>query len=103
MKREKKSRKRKKNRIAALNEALLDRIRKRPLTPKDEKELARTRQLRLNLRAELTEIADLPEELIDNVALVVYGTDPTHNDAVQLLANLGLDTSLFSSEYVEWC
>ena len=103
MKRGKKSRKRKKNRIAALTEALLERIRKRPLTPKDEKKLAHTRQLGLNLKAKLAEIADLPEELIDNVPLVVHGTEPTHNDAIQLLANLGLDTSLFSSEYVEWC
>ena len=103
MKRGKKSRKRKKNRIAALNEALLDRIRKRPLTPKDEKDLARTRQLGLNLKARLAEIADQPQELIDNVPLVVSGTTPTFNDAIELLANLGLDTSLFDPEYVEWC
>lgn len=103
MKRGKKSRNRKKNRIAALKEALLERIRKRPLTPKDKKDLVRTRQLGLNFKAKLADIAHLPEELVDNVPLVVYGIEPTHNDAVQLLANLGLDTSLFSSEYVEWC
>lgn len=103
MKRGKKSRKRTKNRIAALNRALIERIQKRPLTPKDEKELARTRQLGLNLKAKLAEIADRPEELVDNVPLVVYGTAPTFNDIVEFLVNLGLDTSLFYPEDAEEC
>ena len=103
MRRGKKSRKRTKNRIAALNRALIERIQKRPLTPKDEKELARTRQLGINFKAKLAEIGHLPEELVDNVPLVVYGTEPTLNDVVELLANLGLDTSLFYSEDIEAC
>lgn len=103
MRKGKKSRKRKKNRTATLNRALIERIRKRPLTSKDEKELARTRQLGLNLKAGLAEIAELPEVVAEDVVFRVNGTAPTFNDVVKLLANLGLDTSLLRPEYVEWC
>lgn len=103
MRRGKKSRKRKKNRTAALNAALIERIRKRPLTPKDEKELARSRQLGLNLKAELAEIAELPDAVAEDVVFRVNGTAPTFNDVVALLANLGLNTSLLHPEYVEAC
>lgn len=103
MRRGKKSRKRKKNRTAALNKALIERIRKRPLTPKDEKELARTQQLGLNLKAELAEIAELPEVVAEDVAFRVNGTEPTFNDVVELFVNLGLNVSMLRPEHVEWC
>ncbi|MYC76914.1 hypothetical protein F4X10_14210 [Candidatus Poribacteria bacterium] len=101
MKRGKKSRKRKKNRIAALNEALLERIRKRPLTRQDEMDLARTRQLGLNLKARLAEIAELPEVIVDDVEFRVQGAAPTFNDVVELFVNLGLNVSMLRPEHVE--